>query len=121
MCNLLITGVTTLIKFSKQWNNDKLAKHLTCQKDNNGEVLIHSKCRKDYTNQRRLDSFLKKEVINDRRLPASPWNNLNGRNNASAVVLMPVKIKAPALKYCSSRNDHSIQKNHLEIMQAETQ
>ena len=70
MCNLprnsseslskVNVGVTTLIKFSKQWNNDKVVKHLTCQRDNNGEVLIHSKCRKDYTNQRRLDSFLKK-------------------------------------------------------------
>ena len=60
-------GVTTLIKFSKQWNNDKLVKHLTCQRDNNGEVLIHSKCHKDYTNRRRLDNFLKKEVVNDRK------------------------------------------------------
>ena len=70
MCNLprnsseslskVNVGVTTLIKFSKQWNNDKVVKHLTCQRGNNGEVLIHSKCRKDYANERRLDSFLKK-------------------------------------------------------------
>ena len=65
-------GVTTLIKFSKQWNNDKLLTHLTCQRDNNGDVFINSKCHKDYTNQGRLDSFLKKEVFNDRKTTRQP-------------------------------------------------
>ena len=52
-------GVTTSKKFSKQYTDDKLVKHLTCQRDNNGKVLIHGKFREDYINQRRLDRCFK--------------------------------------------------------------
>ena len=66
-------GVITLIKFSKQWNNEK-------ERENNGEVLIHSKCRKNYANQRRLNSFLKKEVVNDRKTTKQSMEQFDWKN-----------------------------------------
>ena len=99
-------GVTTLIKFSKELNNDKLVKNLTSPRDNNGEVLIHSKCRKDYTNQQRLDNCFK---ITTERLPGNLRNNLPRRNNTSTVGLTPLKIQNIRIKkiFISQRPFHS--------------
>lgn len=115
-------GVTTLIKFSKQWNNDKLLKHLTCQRDNNGDVLINSKCHKDYTKQGRLDSFLKKEVFNDRKTTRQPMEQFDRKKQCFYCGADASKVKKQLDRNIFHlANDHFTEIQHLEIIRTETQ
>ena len=66
-------------------------------------------------------AFLKRRLLTSETLPGSLWNNLTGRNNASAVGLTPVKIKSTRIEISFISQRPSYSETTLEIMRTETQ
>ena len=83
---------------------------------------MKNSCHKDYTNQRRLDNFLKKKVANDQKTARQSIEQFDWKKQCFYCGADTIKDKETSgSKYCSSRNDPSFQKQHLEVMRTETQ